>query len=126
AGRNRSQDRGRQNRLIAALSGSVVCRRTIWDGRTSPITLRTAFNTRLLTSHSSTAFLAGFECRSEGASVQQPGSRGSVLSGNVEGIFITDAAGQPMSSLEEAAATAGRGLEGDRYANRVGHYSETP
>jgi len=48
------------------------------------------------------------------------------LSGNVEGIFITAAAGQPMSSLEEAAATAGRGLEGDRYANRVGHYSETP
>jgi len=48
------------------------------------------------------------------------------MSGTVEGIFITAGAGQPMTSLAEAKAVAGSGLDGDRYAAGVGHYSDTP
>ena len=44
--------------------------------------------------------------------------------GQVEGIFITSAAFQPMQPLESARAIAGTGLEGDRYALGVGFYSD--
>lgn len=45
-------------------------------------------------------------------------------SGQVEGIFITTAAGQPMQALDTAQAIAGTGLEGDRYALGTGFYSD--
>jgi MOSC domain-containing protein YiiM len=48
------------------------------------------------------------------------------MAGTVEGIFITNGAGQPMSSLTEANAVAGEGLSGDRYANKTGYYSSKP
>src|SRR5688500_19914627 len=44
--------------------------------------------------------------------------------GQVEGIFITTAAGRPMLRLETARAIAGSGLEGDRYALGTGFYSD--
>jgi MOSC domain-containing protein YiiM len=46
------------------------------------------------------------------------------LTGQVEGIFITTAAFQPMIALDSAHAIAGTGLEGDRYALGVGFYSD--
>ncbi len=48
------------------------------------------------------------------------------MSGRVEAIFTAGGAGQPMTPLAAAVAVAGRGLEGDRYANRSGYYSEYP
>jgi MOSC domain-containing protein YiiM len=48
------------------------------------------------------------------------------MTGIVEGIFITDRAGQPMRALSEAVAVPGRGLAGDRYHERKGYYSERP
>lgn len=47
--------------------------------------------------------------------------RGSVVS-----IHITKAAGQPMETVPEARAIAGRGLEGDRYFLGTGYYSSRP
>lgn len=44
--------------------------------------------------------------------------------GRIEGIFITATAGAPMTPLPSAHAIAGSGLEGDRYANGVGFYSD--
>jgi len=44
--------------------------------------------------------------------------------GQVEGIFITTAAFQPMIPLETARAIAGTGLNGDRYALGTGFYSD--
>lgn len=46
------------------------------------------------------------------------------VAGQVEGIFVTTAAGQPMAALETARAIAGLGLEGDRYALGTGFYSD--
>jgi MOSC domain-containing protein YiiM len=46
--------------------------------------------------------------------------------GVVAGIFITNEAAAPMRSVPEATAVAGRGLEGDRYFDRRGTYSQTP
>ena len=46
------------------------------------------------------------------------------VAGQVEGIFVTTAAGQPMATLETARAIAGLGLEGDRYALGTGFYSD--
>ena len=46
--------------------------------------------------------------------------------GTVVSIHTTPAAGQPMETLPEARALAGRGLEGDRYAAGVGFYSPHP
>jgi MOSC domain-containing protein YiiM len=43
--------------------------------------------------------------------------------GVVETIHVTDAAGAPMRRVGEIRAVAGVGLEGDRYAMAVGHYS---
>jgi len=48
------------------------------------------------------------------------------VTGKVEGIFITDSAGQSMRPRDEVLAVAGRGLEGDRYSTRKGNYSERP
>lgn len=44
-------------------------------------------------------------------------------SGVVELIHIAAAEGEPMQALAQARAIAGVGLEGDRYATEVGHYS---
>ena len=41
----------------------------------------------------------------------------------VEAIHIAPAAGAPMVSLDRAVAIAGRGIEGDRYAAGLGHWS---
>lgn len=48
------------------------------------------------------------------------------MSGVVEGIFIAEGAGRPMTAVAEARAVAGRGLTGDRYHDRTGYYSERP
>jgi MOSC domain-containing protein YiiM len=48
------------------------------------------------------------------------------MAGRVEHIFITASAAQPMSALKSVTGVAGRGLEGDRYANRKGYYSNRP
>lgn len=42
----------------------------------------------------------------------------------VEGIFITNAASEPMTQLQTAKAVAGKGLEGDRYYLETGFYSD--
>ncbi len=46
--------------------------------------------------------------------------------GSVAGVFIAPAASEPMVSVQEIRAVAGRGLEGDRYFQRAGTYSEAP
>lgn len=43
--------------------------------------------------------------------------------GSVVSIHVTPAAGQPMKTVPEARAVAGRGLEGDRYCLGTGYYS---
>src|SRR3954447_4091484 len=48
------------------------------------------------------------------------------LRGTVEAIHLTPVGGAPMMAVQRAAAKAGIGLEGDRYALRVGHYSPDP
>src|SRR5687768_10837256 len=54
------------------------------------------------------------------------GIAGEPVSGTVESIFTADEAGQPLAAVSEITATAGRGLEGDRYAVGRGNYSERP
>ncbi len=46
--------------------------------------------------------------------------------GSVVSIHVAPDAGAPMVVVAEARALAGRGLEGDRYALRRGHYSPNP
>jgi len=46
------------------------------------------------------------------------------MSGRVVAIYTTPEAGAPMKANEEIAARAGEGLHDDRYATKVGHYSE--
>jgi MOSC domain-containing protein YiiM len=46
--------------------------------------------------------------------------------GRVAGVFIGPAAGQPMQGVTVVRAVAGRGLEGDRYFERTGTFSERP
>lgn len=46
--------------------------------------------------------------------------------GSVVSIHVTGAAGQPMETVPEARAVAGRGLEGDRYFLGAGYYSPHP
>ncbi|CAA9469718.1 MAG: hypothetical protein AVDCRST_MAG25-1946 [uncultured Rubrobacteraceae bacterium] len=57
-------------------------------------------------------------------------SRGSKaagkITGEVEAIYITPSAGEPMRSLTEAEAIAGQGLVGDRYLEGAGYYSNRP
>jgi MOSC domain-containing protein YiiM len=45
------------------------------------------------------------------------------MTGRVESIHIAPIEGVAMVALESVAAMAGVGLEGDRYATGVGHYS---
>jgi MOSC domain-containing protein YiiM len=45
------------------------------------------------------------------------------VAGRVEAIWIAEAAGAPMRSLDEVEAVAGVGLAGDRYAIGAGHWS---
>jgi MOSC domain-containing protein YiiM len=45
--------------------------------------------------------------------------------GRIVGIYIAPADGAPMQSRDEVRALAGKGLEGDRYADAAGKYSGT-
>lgn len=42
----------------------------------------------------------------------------------IEGIFTTTAAGEPMIEHQSARAIAGKGLDGDRYVLETGFYSD--
>ncbi len=44
--------------------------------------------------------------------------------GTLEAIAITVAEGEPLSTVDEIEAIAGRGLRGDRYATEAGHFSD--
>jgi MOSC domain-containing protein YiiM len=46
--------------------------------------------------------------------------------GQIEGIFVAAAAGAPMQAREDVRAIAGVGLDGDRYAQGIGTYSNVP
>jgi MOSC domain-containing protein YiiM len=46
--------------------------------------------------------------------------------GRVSGVFIGPTAAGPMQAMPEVRAVAGRGLEGDRYFERTGTYSDRP
>lgn len=52
--------------------------------------------------------------------------RTEVAVGRVKGIFVAPAAGAPMVARERARVVAGRGLEGDRYFDGRGYYSQVP
>jgi homoserine acetyltransferase len=46
--------------------------------------------------------------------------------GTVEHIHIASEAAKPMVALAEARIIVGQGIEGDRYANKSGRYSDYP
>jgi len=46
--------------------------------------------------------------------------------GKVVSIHIAPDAAAVMTSIREVRAVVGKGLEGDRYANKVGTYSKDP
>ena len=46
--------------------------------------------------------------------------------GKIVSIHISPVKGQSMQSISEAHAVPGKGLEGDRYFNQTGTYSEKP
>ncbi len=46
------------------------------------------------------------------------------VAGTVTGIYVAKTAGAPMESLERARVVAGRGIEGDRYFDGLGYYSQ--
>jgi MOSC domain-containing protein YiiM len=46
------------------------------------------------------------------------------MNGTIESIWITSRAREPMVAVPVALAVPGVGLEGDRYAARLGHYSD--
>src|SRR5262245_22953218 len=46
--------------------------------------------------------------------------------GRVVSIHVADRAAEPMRALKEVSAVSGRGLEGDRYFNLAGTYSNHP
>ncbi len=46
--------------------------------------------------------------------------------GNVVSINIAKAGSEPMTSLDQAKAVAGRGLEGDRYFSKQGTFTDNP
>jgi MOSC domain-containing protein YiiM len=48
------------------------------------------------------------------------------MPGRLEAIHVTDEAAAPMRALPRATLRAGVGIEGDRYASDVGHWSEHP
>jgi hypothetical protein len=47
------------------------------------------------------------------------------MTGTLSGIFIADAAGAPMRSMEAAELVSGRGIVGDRYLTGTGTFSPT-
>lgn len=53
-------------------------------------------------------------------------SMAAMWQGSVVSIHMTSAAGQPMETVPQAHAVAGRGLEGDRYFAGTGYYSDKP
>jgi MOSC domain-containing protein YiiM len=46
--------------------------------------------------------------------------------GKIVSIHVAPTGGAPMESLSDARAVAGRGLEGDRYYEKLGTYSNNP
>lgn len=46
--------------------------------------------------------------------------------GKIIAIYVVPAAGAPMQSLAQARAVAGKGLQGDRYYEKLGTYSSHP
>lgn len=48
-----------------------------------------------------------------------------MLQGNVVSINVTAKGGEPMNSIDEVRAVAGKGLEGDRYFSQDGTFSKT-
>jgi MOSC domain-containing protein YiiM len=53
----------------------------------------------------------------------KPAQRGQVVTANVEVIAIANNAEAPMQQIMTAQAIPGRGLDGDRYANRAGTFT---
>jgi MOSC domain-containing protein YiiM len=49
-----------------------------------------------------------------------------MFEGKLLAIHIAPQAGQPLQSIEQTRAVPGRGLEGDRYFNGLGNYSDKP
>jgi MOSC domain-containing protein YiiM len=49
-----------------------------------------------------------------------------MFTGKLVSIHITSAAGAPLTAVEQVRAVPGRGLEGDRYFNGTGAYSNRP
>jgi MOSC domain-containing protein YiiM len=58
--------------------------------------------------------------------VPSPATPASTAAGRVVAIHIATAASGPMQAVDRVRAMAGVGLEGDRYALEVGHYSVSP
>ena len=52
--------------------------------------------------------------------------RAEAWTGRVVGLWTAPAAGAPMTSVDDALALAGAGLDGDRYAAGVGSFSRWP
>jgi len=49
-----------------------------------------------------------------------------IESGKVVSLFIVDRSAEPMKKVDQLAALAGRGIEGDRYLLGTGTYSKKP
>ena len=49
-----------------------------------------------------------------------------IESGKVIGLFIVDRSAEPMKKVDQLAALAGQGIEGDRYLLGTGTYSKKP
>lgn len=49
-----------------------------------------------------------------------------MFEGHVVSIHLADKAGTPMESPQHVEAIAGRGLKGDRYFHKTGHWSNKP
>lgn len=45
--------------------------------------------------------------------------------GNIEKIYVAPSGGHTMQAVKEVQALAGRGLQGDRYCEKTGHWSGT-
>ena len=52
-----------------------------------------------------------------------PAQRARIETANVEAIAIADNAEAPMQQITTAQGDPGRGLDGDRYANRAGTFT---
>ena len=57
------------------------------------------------------------------ADSMSPAQRARIETANVEAIAIADNAEAPMQQITTARAIPGRGLDGDRYANRAGTFT---